>query len=170
MIEIKADKSIVFDGEKINPTVTNMHDFLIANLSNEVEIDADLKLGDLVHVLYDIKDFISQYFADEYNVASALISMGKLLEGAEKIKFFKTLEITEEKYVDINSQCEIVSSADGQNKIFDIANLTIECNDELQNVDGILTQKVKTSFKLIDVLEILFDDLLYTLKSGNVLA
>jgi hypothetical protein len=59
MIEIKSNRNIFIDGELLVLDNKSMHDFLISYLGCPVKLDNNLKLSDLIHILYDIKEFIN---------------------------------------------------------------------------------------------------------------
>jgi hypothetical protein len=170
MLEIKANKSIYFDGELLNIGNNSMKDFLTSSLNCPVVIDSELALGDLVHVLYDIRDFINLYCCEEYEVGRVLITSGKLAEGKDYLRIFKNAEITDEGFLKINIQSEMCSYEE-IGKCQNLSNLKIILDSKIVDGDEILREgiDIKANFTLLEIIEVLYEDLLYSLRKDNLL-
>ncbi len=170
MIEIKANKSIWVDGEPLNSSSISMRDFLISSLNCPVKIHEDLILSDLIHILYDIKDFINLYCCEEYEVGRALISAGRLIDSKDYLKIFKTIEITTANVLKINIQSSM-ESWDENGKIQNIGNLKIILDKKIVDNESVLAknQDIICDFTLFDIIEVLYEDFVYSLKKDNLL-
>lgn len=170
MLEIKANKSIYFDGELLNIGNNSMKDFLMSSLSCPVVLDPDLTLGDLVHVLYDIREFINLYSCEEYEIGRILINSGKLAEGKDYLRIFKNAEIIDENFLKINTKSEVCSYEEN-GKCQSVANLKIILDSKIVDGDEILREgiDIRANFTLLEIVEVLYEDFLYSLKKDNLL-
>lgn len=170
MLEIKANKAILFDGEKVDIGDGSMGDFLISSLGCPVTLDKDLLLGDLVHVLYDIRDFIKLYTSEEYEVGRVLMTAGRMAEGADYLRIFKNAEATSEGVLKFNAQSEL-ESYEGGGRIQNVCNLKIVLDTTIADGDGVLREgaKLKSDFTLLEIIEVLYEDFLFSLKKDNLL-
>jgi len=170
MLEVKANKSIYFDGEKIDIGENSMRDFLISSLGCPIVLDKSLTLGDFVHVLYDIREFINLYCSEQYEVGRALFSAGKLSEACDYIRIFKTAEVTTDGVLKINTQTEMCSY-DEVGKTQSICNLKFVIDTKIVDEDEVLREgvEVKSDFSLLEIIEVLYEDLLYSIKKDNIL-
>lgn len=171
MLEIKANKTIFIDGEKLDLGNKSMSEFLLSSLSSPVVLDKDLTLGDFTHILYDIREFISLYCCEEYEVGRVLISAGKMFESCDYLKIFKSAEITTDSFFKLNCQSELCSNHEGQGKIQNVCNLKIVFDNEIIDEDEILREGVgvKADFTLLEIIEVIFEDFIYSLKNDNIL-
>jgi hypothetical protein len=170
MLEIKANKSIYFDGEKLDIGNRPMRDFLLSVLSCPVVLDKDLLLGDFVHILYDIRDFINLYCCEEYEVLRALVNAGRMSSGYDYIIIYKSVETTSDNVLKINVKSEF-KSYENQGKTYDVCNLKIVFDDKMDDRDEIFVKHadIKSDFSLIEIIDVLFQDVLYSLKKDNIL-
>lgn len=170
MLEIKANKSIYFDGELLDIGNSPMKDFFISSLNCPIIIDKDLTLGDLVHVLYDMREFINLYCCEEYEVGRVLMNSGKLSEGKDYLRIFKNAETTDSGFLRINVQSELCSY-DEIGKCQNVSNLKIVLDSKIVDGDEILREgvDVKADFTLLEIVEVLYEDFLYSLKKDNLL-
>lgn len=169
MLKIKANKSIELDGEQVDARVVNMKELFMGCLDSEVILEDGLKIGDLVHLLYEFKDFINEYFVDEYEAVRSLITMGRFFKPADYLNVYKILE-EDEGYCYINSTSKIkfAEKEESKGKI-NVRDLTIKINETLNDEQNLLTNKIKVKFTFIDILKIIFDDFIYTLRNEAVL-
>lgn len=169
MLEIKANKSLYLDGELINSQAIDMKKFLMGCLNCEIKLDENLKVVDLVHVLYDIKEFINDYFVEEYESVRALISMGTFVDFAQCLKIYKAAEI-EDDFFYINTTSNIEFIKDGhQGGTIKVCDLTLQFIEEIDDPDEILQKKGKSKFTLMDILDIIFEDFIYCLRNEPIL-
>lgn len=170
MLEIKANKSLYLDGEMVNTQAIDMKKFLMGCLNCETKLDENLKIVDLVHVLYDLKEFINDYFVEEYESVRALISMGTFVDFAQCLKVYKAAEMEEEGFFYINSTSEIEFIKDGhQGGVIKVCDLTFKLIEEIEDPDEILQKKGKSKFTLMDILDIIFEDFIYCLRNEPIL-
>jgi hypothetical protein len=171
MIEIKADKSFYVDGRLAEFKEKSMHDFLISSLGIPVSVDENLTLGDLVHILYEIKDFIGLYTGEEYEVGRVLMTHSNLLDSQDYIKIFKNVEVDKKNNININVCSEFGLNKDSAG-IKNVANLKIKFDYALRNGDDVMkdNKNINVNFTLLDIVSVLYEDLLYVLRNDNVLA
>ena len=170
MLEIKANKSILFDGEKLDIGDSSMADFLISALGCPVVLDENLLLGDFIHLLYDIRDFIKLYTSEEYEVGRVLMTAGRMSEGADYLRIFKNAEVSSEGFLKFNAQSEL-ESYEGGGKIQNVCNLKIILDPKIIDGDGVLKEdaELKSDFTLLEIIEVLYEDFLFSLKKDNLL-
>jgi hypothetical protein len=170
MLEIKANKSIYLDGQKMNIDNDNctIEEILLSSLDIPVTLDKDLTIGDLVHVFYDIKDFILYYCSEEYENARSLIQGGILLFDSEYIEITKYIELNSNK-LNINLKSNIIQAEKQINR--NVKDLKIKFNDNIVDEDDILKDGInaKAEFTLIEIISVIYEDFLYVLKKENVL-
>jgi hypothetical protein len=170
MIEIKANKSILIDGEPLNSTEISMGDFLISSLNCPITIDENLILSDLIHILYDIKDFINLYCCEEYEVGRALITSGRLLDAKDYLSVFKSVEVTTSNILKINTQCSLDSFNDiGTTQ--NVGNLKVKLIKKMLDNDENINKntEIECDFTLLDIIEVIYEDFVYSLKKDNLL-
>ncbi len=170
MIEIKANKSIYIDGELLDLGESSMADFLVSILNTPVKLDKNLTIESLVHVLYDIKGFINLYCGEEYEVGRALINAGRLIEKRDYIRMYKNAEITSDDIFKINLQSELLSYSEAGD-LQNLKNLKILLEEKIENGDEVFRDDInlKCDFTLLEIIEIIFEDLVYMLKKENIL-
>ena len=93
MLEIRANKTLAINGEGIDIGNNSMSDFLISVLGIPIKLDENLTIGNLVHTLYELTDFIRLYCSEEYEVGRTLINAGRMAIGSDYVRIYKTLEI-----------------------------------------------------------------------------
>jgi len=170
MLEIKANKSLLLDGEPVNTHAIDMKKFLIGCLNCEVSLDESLKVYDFVHIMYDIKEFINDYFVEEYEAIRALISMGTFVDFARCLKIQKTIEFEEDETIYFNNVSEIDFLKDGeQGGTIKVCDLTFKVIYDLKDPNEILNKKGAVKFTLLNILDVVFEDFTYYLKNDPIL-
>ena len=66
MLEIKANKNVFLDGEKVNLSPGEYEDFFIRCYKIELVLDKTLTLGDFLDVMYPIKNDVKKRYLEEY--------------------------------------------------------------------------------------------------------
>ena len=170
MLEIKANKTLLLDGNKLDAGDGTMSDLLLSLLGCPVQLDKELTLADLVHILYDIREFINLYCFEEYEVLRAMVNAGTLADPSDFLRIFKNAEETSDGYLKINIQSEIESYSE-VGKFQKLANVKVMLDSKIVDGDGILREGVvlKADFTLLEIVEVLFEDLLNSLKRDGVL-
>lgn len=170
MLEIKANKSIYLDGDRLDIGEGSMRDFLISSLRCPISLDKDLTLGDLVHVLYDIREFVSSYCCEEYEVGRVLFNSGRMSEGKDYLRIFKNAEITTQGFLNINVESEL-GSYENTVKSQNICNLKIVLDTKIVDGDEVLREGIdlKAEFTLLEIIEVLYEDFLYALRNDSIL-
>lgn len=170
MLEIKANKTIYFEGEKLDLGSGTINEFLMSCLSCPIILDKDLILGDLFHVLYDIKDFINLYCLQEYEVGRVLVSAGRMSESFDYLKIFKNAEVTNEGFLKINVKSELCSYED-RGRVNSVCNLKLVFDENIVDGDEVLREgaELKADFTLLELIEVLYEDFVFSLKQDNIL-
>ena len=170
MLEIRANKTLAINGEGIDIGNNSMSDFLISVLGIPIKLDENLTIGNLVHTLYELTDFIRLYCSEEYEVGRTLINAGRMAIGSDYVRIYKTLEIDSNNALKINVKSEI-EMYEGGGKIQNVSNLKIILDEKILDEDGVVKDGVdlKADFTLLEIVEVLFEDFLYTLRKENVL-
>lgn len=170
MLEIKANKTILIDEEPIDLGNGSMKEFLMSVLGCPVKLEEDLLLSDLIHMLYDIRDFINLYCSEEYEVLRVLVNAGKMAESADYLRIFKSSEVTSDNFLKINVQSEI-ESYDESPGVQNLCKLKIVLDSEIIDAEDVLREgiELKADFTLLEIIEVLYEDFLFSLKKQNIL-
>jgi hypothetical protein len=168
MLEIKKNKIMLLDGDEIDLPSSKVGEFLIGNLENNVIIDDDVNIGELVHLFYDIKDFINNYFCEEYEAVRSLITMGKFQYSCECLEVKKVAE-DEDGIFYLNVTSNLIPAENSSNGVDVAKDLKIKTKDLIENPDEAFSKELKTTFKLVDILKVIFEDFIYTLRNESVL-
>ena len=168
MLEIKANKNVFLDGEKVNLSPGEYEDFFIRCYKIELSLDKTLTLGDFLDVIYPIKNDIKKRYLEEFDAFVMLVKGAKLSRPAKAIKIHKSIE-DNDGIVSINTQVDIVSSGANDARINVISGLTFEFDNKLVDVNDILKTEKKCKFMLGDVVEVLFEDLIYAMRNENLI-
>lgn len=152
-VKIKKGGEIYFDEVLVNKTGEDFANILMSLLSFELEIEEDVKLSDFFEICSFTKEFIKDYFSEEYNRVSALASAAKLSEPVENLCIVKSLDKDNEKI------CFIVSTylEEGDSSNQNISDLKIKLISELIDDDNLLKSKHSISFTLLDLMTAVFE-------------
>ncbi len=166
MLEIRKDNALYIDGNKVLLTGSELTKLLIGCLDAEITIEKGVSVGDVMHVLYNIKDFVNDYFAEEYESVRSVVTVGNLLSPAESITIRKGIEIDEKNVLYVNTSIDINHKSNSFTKLGDVE---ILFDDIIVNVDNVLTKDVRTKIYFIDLIKAIFEDLLYLIKNTPLL-
>ena len=170
MLVIKANKSIYFDGDKLDLGEGSMKNFLLASLNCPIVLDEELTIGDFIHILYDISDFITLYCGEEYEVGRALIIGSKMNQRYDYLNIFKNAEVTTDGFLKINCQSDLCSYNEN-GKIQSICNLRMKLDQNIVDGDSVLRENIilKADFTLIELISVIYEDFIFSLKQDNVI-
>lgn len=170
MLEVKANRSIYFDGHLINVSGKDMEEFLMSSLNVPVKLDVNLRIEDFIHILYDIKGFINLYCSEEYEVGRVLISSGMFLSPYSTLRLFKNIEVTTNNVLKINPISELQESIPSEPNR-NVSELRLIIDSEVYDGDELLREGVKLNidFTLLDIIEVIYEDFVYSLKKDNIL-
>ena len=108
-----------------------------------------------------------QYFVEEYETIRALINMGQFNHRAKYLSLYKTIEDESGKLY-LNTTSTIIYSNNKEGFV-NVGELPVVLDENIKDDDKILSKNLKTNFLLIDILESIIGDFLYTLKNEPVL-
>lgn len=162
MLEIQPKGELIFEGQQIELAPQQLSKFLLANLSELVSIDGDVSIGDLMHVLYPIKDFISDYTCEDFGVVQAIF-MGVTLDHQKpsstvfaRREMIKSID--NELLISFFAEFKLEESKESQNYLRDVF-LKIDNEISLKNFEGEVLDKMYKDFTLLDLITFLFDEL-----------
>lgn len=162
------------DGLVSTDNVENINEYLMQLLGFYVTIDEGVKVEELVHGLYGLREFIKGYFSEEYEVIRAFAGATKLDKKYKAIRLYKKMVIesdeflSDEEFVYILPEIEFVESNEdewGSDKL-GLLPVVIDSNIELKHND--VNLKLKTKFTLMDILTCIFDEMSHCIKGGVV--
>ena len=170
MLRIEQGGKFYYDKELIDSSKVNLKDFIIANLDIETYFGENLNLGDLVHSFYEVREFIYQFFSQEYEVVRAFSTIGKLNKKYKNIKIFKSLAV-EESYFYSLPLIELVKIKDDEKAVekLSVIPLYLEENVSFISPEG-WHMNTKTKFTLLDIMRVIFGDLTDVLRKENAIA
>jgi len=167
MLKFKKNGEISIDGEVLSLSKEDTKMLLLGSLGEEVILEDNIKISEFINSVYEIKEFINAYFMDEYEAARALVNMGEFNASAKHLRAFKSIEKDKENFLYVNNTSEIIFSDDCKSK--KIKDLEFLIEKEAEDTDKLLKVKVFCKFSLLDLLSVIFEDLLYTVRNEPVL-
>lgn len=163
MLKILNSKTIILDEQEVSIN----KEILMGILDVDVELDENLTIGDLIHLVYDISGFINDYFVEEYEAVRSLVAMGKFISPALKLKLQKKIE-DDEDVLHVNNVFELILP-EGDAGSVEVKDLTFQFDKDLLDADEILIKKKTATISLLNVLEIIFVDFIHSLRNDAVL-
>lgn len=161
-LKILRNNSIHFDGEPASIPQEEMGSFLHANLSLRVEVEEGLKLSELIHFLYPLREFVKDYCVEDYEVVRAMVTINKLQTPCTYVKFFKNVSI-EEEYLFFMPDVELGAEQSVTEKLSD---LEVKIDEKIKiptDEGGYL--EFKNEFTLLNLLSSVFEELLNLIRN-----
>jgi len=165
MLKILKENKFLLDGNMINLPEKELGKFLIGCLDLPIEIESDLTLEELIHSLYPIKNHITERYSEEYEVLRSLIMMGKFNKSYQKLEIYKSLFV-EDGFLKISCNFELI---DGNNGFDKISELCILMKDNVVVEDENFPQEIKTQFLFNELISVLFDDFIDSIRYDGIL-
>lgn len=168
MIKIKKGGIVYFEEEIIDRSIINFQDFLIANLSMPISIDKGVIANDLIHMMYDMKDFIYNFHSENYETIRAFFVAGNLKLGVDKINLSKEVSI-ENGFLNISPVMNF-SYLENRELGKKLCDIEIETSDILTSglyeietqeekiISSIVDYKLKSELTLLDLTTCFFED------------
>lgn len=114
MLQIQKQAKINFDNQPLEISPNQLGDFLLGAVSEQVTLGEGVTLNDIMNVTFHLKDFIYQYFIEQYEGLNSIVTSGVMLEPITKIIVYKELIISPEGETIIVPQ--IRTSNNGSNR------------------------------------------------------
>jgi len=179
MLKISKNERLIHDDIDVKSKDIDLAEYMIANLGAEVELEKGIMVEELVQLFYYLKDFVKNYFSEEYEVLRAMLTLGKFKERYKFLKIYKTLSV-EDGYIYLMPNIELMVANDNEEGVDKVAELPVVLDDKVFTVDDLDIEnimsiaeenkdKIKTKFTLLDILTAFFDDLSDMLKNDSVL-
>lgn len=174
MLRIGRDSQFYLQGNLISTKdVGNLNDYLVQLLSFHTTLEEGIKLSELVHALYGMNKFITDYFSQEYEVARAFATSTKLDRKMSCIKFYKSFRLESDDFMDDDEYVyilpeikfeEMKSNQEGYLKLGDLP-IIIDENLIYKGEEFSFEKKVK--FTLLDIMTCIFEEIVDAVKDGK---
>lgn len=174
ILNIKKNGSFYIEGGLVSTDVENLNEYLMQLLGFYVTIDEGLKVEDLVHGCYGLREFIKGYFSEEYEVIRAFAGATKLDKKYKAIRLYKKMVIesdeflSDEEFVYILPEIEFIEASEGETGFDKLGSLPIVIDNNIELKHNDVNLKLKTKFTLMDVLTCIFDEMSYSVKGGVI--
>jgi len=162
------------DGLVTTEGVENINEYLMQLLGFYVTIDEDVKIEELVHGLYGLREFIKGYFSEEYEVVRAFATATKLDKKYKAVRLYKKMVIesdeflSDEEFVYILPEIEFIEALEGEIGSDKLGSLSLIIDDNIELKHNDVNLKLKVKFTLMDILTCIFDEMSYYIKNGTV--
>ena len=185
MLKIKRDSNIYLYDEVLDlQQLGDPNSVILGFLNLPVELEDGINLSELTNAFSGFKKFISDYFAEEYEVARAFSIATKLDKKCSSISFFKNFvtefdlaslqdsvdnedDEGENEFVYIITGVDFSFSEDDEQGFYNIGDLPIIVNNKLSYLGEDFSFNKKVKFTLSDILSCLFEDMIELVKSGR---
>jgi len=171
MLKFCKDGRVLFDGEYIELSKINAEEFFVANLSIPIELEDGITMEKIMSSFSYLRTFIYQYFSDHYDRLKPLIEARDMGEKYEKIKIFKKA-IVEDGFLHIQPSVDFVLSSGGGEIYNFIGQMPVFISNDIVVIeDGekkIISGNLKSKITLQDLLEAIFEDLIYSITEGFI--
>lgn len=169
MIELGKKERIFFLNSEVDTVSTDVEDFLVANLTTEVSFEEGLNMEGLLNHFGNSREFIYKHFSEHYDKLKSIVTpfRNKNYIG---IKFFKKITI-EDDFLYITPAYDYITSNEGYEEFRFIGQLPVYVEKKavfIEEVPGSFFRDTKLNCEvtLLDVLDALFNDLVYDLTEG----
>ena len=172
MLRITKSSNFTLQGSKLE-IGENADDILIELLGYYTVLDDKITLSEIIHALYNMKKFVTNYFLEDYEVSRAFATATKLENPISKIRFYKSFRMEsddfmdEDEFVYILPEVEFVEAENGEVGYTKLGDVPIVIDDHLifNGEEFCFNKKVK--FTLLDILTCIFEETLEQVKSGK---
>ena len=101
ILKIKKDSNYYVQGKLvITHDIKDLNEYLTQLLGLYTNLEEEITLSELVHALYGLRKFISDYFSEDYEVLRAFVTGTKLEEPCKYVRFYKSFRIEADNFSD----------------------------------------------------------------------
>lgn len=178
MLKIKRDSVVYLEENPLNFTeLGDANSVILSFLNLPTELEEGITMSELIHTFYNVKKFISDYFAEEYEVARALTTVANLEKKCTSISFYKTFNLEldsisledeeDDEFVYIMTEAKFIVSENEEEGFLLIGDLPIVLDNKLSYYDEEFSFDKKVKFTLLDILTCLFEDAVHLVRTGS---
>ena len=165
MLTIGSNGSLHLNGEHVSLPIEQMREFLLANISEPCALE-DVKMKDLMNVMFHSQDFIRDYFLEEYHTVSALVSTMKPIQRIERVEFYKEMLIDGDGFLSIIPKVNVVIGDVGSDSLKEAKVVLVEKMRVTDFTNSFNEKGLWSKFSLLEVMDCAFSELGHTLSSG----
>lgn len=174
ILKIKKDSNFYVQGKLVMTNdVKDLNEYLTQLLGLYTTLEEEITLSELVHALYGLKKFISDYFSEDYEVLRAFVTGTKLEEPCKYVRFYKSFRVEADdfsdtdEYVYILPEVEFVKAEEGEEGYTKLGDIPVVMDENLkfQSEEFSFNKKVKFTFQ--DVICCVFDEVGEYVKEGT---
>lgn len=171
MLRIKPNNVLEFEGQIVKLGGDELPSFLLANLSQDIDIDPGVTVAEIMNLTFHVKDFIENYTCEDYYVVNSVYS-------AMDMSYFKPVsKITARREMVISHENDAINpmfadfslSESGEAKKM-FRDLTIEINPKFSVKDhegNVVIADLRRNFSFLELIEFVYEELYYTATNTN---
>ena len=174
MLKIKRDSNFYLQGNLISTRdVGDVSSYLTQLLGIYTTLEEGITVSELTHAFYNMKNFITNYFSEDYEVSRAFATATKLLEPCKEIRFYKSFRLEpddfmdEDEYVYILPEVQFIKAEEGEKGYLKLGEVPIVIEEDLNFSGDEFSFKKKSKFTLLEILCCLFEEVNESVKEGN---
>lgn len=178
-LRVGRDSNFYLNGNLVNTQdVKNINEYFMGFLGFNTTLEDGITLSELIHAVYGLKQYISSYHLEEYEVLRAFTHMGKFNKPYKAIEISKSFTVESDEFLDEDSNylcvtpvvdlVECIIGDVGYDKIGDIPVIVNENMKLVYNENT--TLELKAKFTLQDIITCLYEELLYKIKNDNLVS
>ena len=166
MLKIRPNNVLEFEGQTVKLGGDELPNFLLANLSQEIDIEPGVTVAEIMNITFHVKEFIENYTCEDYYVVNSVYS-------AMDMSYFKPVsKITARREMVISHENDSINpmfadfsldESKGATKMF--RDLTLELNPvfSVKNHDGeVVIPDLRRNFSFLELIEFVYEELYYT--------
>jgi hypothetical protein len=174
ILKIKKDSNYYVQNKLVlTHDIKDLNEYLTQLLGLYTSLEEEITLSELVHALYGLRKFISDYFSEDYEVLRAFVTGTKLEEPCKYVRFYKSFRVEadnfsdEEEYVYILPEVEFVKAEEGETGYTKLGEVPVIIDENLtfKNEEFSFNKKVKFTFQ--DIIYCIFDEVSEYVKEGT---
>lgn len=171
MLKLLPNNKMEFEGSQVNLGSDELPKFLLANLSEPVDLAPGVTVMELLHVFYNIRDFISDYCCEDYFTVNAVFSAVELqqTDTCLYIEGYKELIVSHENTLIRPLFTEIKSEqGPASPKYFRELEVRLKKAFDFKDHNGnVIKGEIKEYFSLLELVSLFFEELYYVVTNTS---
>lgn len=165
MLKILPNNNLEFEGSPVNLGSDNLSKFLLANLSEAVDIAPGVTITELLHIFYNIRNFVTDYCCEDYFTVNAVFSSLELQEGHgyTYVEGYKEIIVSHENSL-IRPLLTSFKAEENRPVLTHFRDLEIRLKKTVDFKDhngNVIKGDMKEYFSLIELVSLFFEELYY---------
>lgn len=162
MLKILPNNKLEFEGMQVNLDSDQLSKFMLASLSEPVSIEPGVTIMELLHLFFNIKDFVTDYCCEDYFTVNAVFSALELQEDSEHncVTGYRELVVSHQNDL-IEPLLTEFSTLEGI-KVKHFRELQVRLNDKVNMKDhdgNLIRESLVKPFSLLELVSLFFEEL-----------